>query len=186
MDFFNVTIVSDSLFKYTLKKKNTQFCSALCQLQECPYQPISINHNVILHEIYVYMRVVSTRFSSGLSDKIKRECFQDVGVSILLYASTTLTLMKFLDSQDCVLALNKSWKQHLIKQLLYSHLRPISANVKVRRTTNAGHCWRCRFVVCVLWRINPCRLFNTKSCLSYLPTPPLEQDMTQGQFLSGV
>ena len=22
--------------------------------------------------------------------------------------------------------------------------------------------------------------------LSYLPTPPLEQDMTQGQFLSGV
>ena len=25
-----------------------------------------------------------------------------------------------------------------------------------------------------------------KQALSYLPTPPLEQDMTQGQFLSGV
>ena len=26
----------------------------------------------------------------------------------------------------------------------------------------------------------------TKGLLSYLPTPPLGQDMTQGQFLSGV
>ena len=31
----------------------------------------------------------------------------------------------------------------------------------------------------VLWPINHCRL-------SYLPTPPLGKDMTQGQFLSGV
>ena len=58
------------------------------------------------------------------------------------------------------------------------------------------------------WLINHCRLFNAKSFLyiynkyigfglvwfglvwfygiSYLPTPPLGQDMTQGQFLSGV
>ena len=33
-------------------------------------------------------------------------------------------------------------------------------------------------VVWVLWHINHCRY--------YLPTPPLGQDMTQGQFLSGV
>ena len=34
----------------------------------------------------------------------------------------------------------------------------------------------------VLWHNNYSRLFNAKSCLSYLPTPPLGQDMTQGQF----
>ena len=52
----------------------------------------------------------------------------------------------------------------------------------------------------VLWHINHCRLFNAKSsfihiyqiymiCLvgfmayqPYLPTPPLGQDITQGQF----
>ena len=28
--------------------------------------------------------------------------------------------------------------------------------------------------------------FYEKASLSYLPTPPLVQDMTQGQFLSGV
>ena len=38
----------------------------------------------------------------------------------------------------------------------------------------------------VLWHINHFTLFNAKSHLSYLPTSPLGQDMTQGQFLSGV
>ena len=28
--------------------------------------------------------------------------------------------------------------------------------------------------------------FKSKLSLSYLPTPPLGQDMTQGQFLSGI
>ena len=31
-----------------------------------------------------------------------------------------------------------------------------------------------------LWYINDCRFLNAKSSLSYLPTPPLGQDMTQG------
>ena len=30
------------------------------------------------------------------------------------------------------------------------------------------------------------RIYAEIVSLSYLPTPPLEQDMTQGQFLSGV
>ena len=35
--------------------------------------------------------------------------------------------------------------------------------------------------------VNSGRLCDAKPCLSYLPTPPLGQDMTQGQFfLSGV
>ena len=38
--------------------------------------------------------------------------------------------------------LNKSWRQHPTKQLLYNHLPPITKTIKVRRTRHAGHCWR--------------------------------------------
>ena len=40
--------------------------------------------------------------------------------------------------------LNKSWRQHPIKQQLYSHLPPITKTIKVRRTRYAGYCWRSR------------------------------------------
>ena len=38
--------------------------------------------------------------------------------------------------------LNKSWRQHLTKQQMYSHLLPITKIIKVRRTRHAGRCWR--------------------------------------------
>ena len=38
--------------------------------------------------------------------------------------------------------LNKSKKQHPMKQQLYSHLSPISKTIQVRRTRHAGHNWR--------------------------------------------
>ena len=38
--------------------------------------------------------------------------------------------------------LNESWRQHLTKQQLYSHLPPITKTIKVRWTRHAGHCWR--------------------------------------------
>ena len=40
--------------------------------------------------------------------------------------------------------LNKSWRQQPTKQQLYGHLPPITQTIKVRRTRNAGHCWRSR------------------------------------------
>ena len=40
--------------------------------------------------------------------------------------------------------LHKSWRQHPTKQLLFSHLPPITKNIQVRRTRYAGHCWRSR------------------------------------------
>ena len=40
--------------------------------------------------------------------------------------------------------LNKSWRQHLTKQYLYSHLPPITKTIQVRRTRHAGHGWRNR------------------------------------------
>ena len=38
--------------------------------------------------------------------------------------------------------LNKSLRQHPIKQHLYLHLPPITKTIKIRRTRHAGHCWR--------------------------------------------
>ena len=40
--------------------------------------------------------------------------------------------------------LNKSWRQHAIKQQLYGHLRPITKTIKIRRTKHTGHCRRSR------------------------------------------
>ena len=38
--------------------------------------------------------------------------------------------------------LNKSWRQHPTKQLLYGHLPPVTKTIQIRRTRHAGHCWR--------------------------------------------
>ena len=38
--------------------------------------------------------------------------------------------------------LNKSWKQHPTKQLLYDHRTTIMKTIKVRWTKHAEHCWR--------------------------------------------
>ena len=40
--------------------------------------------------------------------------------------------------------LNKSWRQHPTRQQLYGHLPPITKTIQVRRTRQAGHCWRSR------------------------------------------
>ena len=109
---------------------------------------------------------------------------------------------------------NKLWKQHPSKQRLYSHQPPILQTIQVRRTRHAGHRWRSKdkFISDVLlwtlslghtsvgWEADLYQLFvDTGRRLEdllgamyqrdrwyYLPTPPLGQDMTQGQFLSGV
>ena len=40
--------------------------------------------------------------------------------------------------------LNKSWRQYPTRHQLYGHLPPITKTIQVRRTRNAGHCWRSR------------------------------------------
>ena len=82
---------------------------------------------------------------------MKRSFFQAAVVSILLYGCTTRTLAKRvekkLDGNYTRMrrsTLNKSWRQHPTKHKLYGHLLPITKTIKVRRTRNAGHCWRSR------------------------------------------
>ena len=66
-------------------------------------------------------------------------------VSKLFLTFTIYIIEKKLDSNFTRLLrviLNKSWRQHPTKQLLYGHLRPITKTIQVRRTSHAGHCWR--------------------------------------------
>ena len=82
---------------------------------------------------------------------MKRSFFRAAVVSILLYGCTTWTLTKRLEkkldgnyTRMSRAILNKSWRQHLTRHQLYGHLPPITKTIQVRRTRNAGHCWRTR------------------------------------------
>ena len=92
---------------------------------------------------------VSVRWMSDLTNKIKRNFFKATVVSILLYGCTTWTQSKHREknldgnyTRMLQAILNKSGRQHLTKQQLYSHLAPIMKSIKIRRTRHAGHCWR--------------------------------------------
>ena len=82
---------------------------------------------------------------------MKHSFFEAAVVSILLYGCTTGTLTKRLEkkldgnyTRMLRAILNKSWRQHLTRQQLYGHLPPITKIIQVRRTGQAGYCWRSR------------------------------------------
>ena len=82
---------------------------------------------------------------------MKRSFFQAVVVSILLYGRTTWMVTKRMEkkldgnyTRMLRVILNKSWRQHPIKQQLYGHLSPITKTFKIRRTRHSGHYWRRR------------------------------------------
>ena len=88
---------------------------------------------------------------SDLTDKMKRSFVQTPVVSILLYGCTTWTLCKRIKkkldgnyTRMLRAILNKSWRQHPIKQQLYGYLPPITKTIHVRQTRHTGHCWRSR------------------------------------------
>ena len=94
---------------------------------------------------------LSIIWKSDLTDKMKRSFFQAAVTSILLYGCTTWTLTKGLEkkldgnyTRMLRAILNKSWQQHPTRHQLYGHLPPITKTIQVRRTRQAGHCWRSR------------------------------------------
>ena len=91
----------------------------------------------------------SVIWKSELTDKIKCSFFQAVVMSTLLNGCTTWTLTKHMENmldgnytRMLWTILNKSWRQHPIKQQLYGHLPPITKTIKVRWNRHVGHCWR--------------------------------------------
>ena len=92
---------------------------------------------------------LSVIWKSDLTDKTKRSFFRAAIVSIQLYGYTTWTLTKRTEKRPDGICtrilqaiLNKSWRQHPTKHQLYSHLPRIKKKIKIRRTRQAGHCWR--------------------------------------------
>ena len=90
-------------------------------------------------------------WKSDLTDKMKRSFFQAVIMLILLYGCTTWMLTKRMEkkldsnyTRTLQAILNKSWRQHPIKQQLYGHLLCIMKTIKIRWTRYAGHWWRSR------------------------------------------
>ena len=103
---------------------------------------------------------LSIIWKSDLTDKMKRSFFQAAVVSILLYGCTTWTLTKRLEkkldgnyTRMLRAILNKSWRQHPSRHQLYGHLPPITKTIQVRRTRHAGHCWRSRDELTVMWTL---------------------------------
>ena len=92
---------------------------------------------------------LSIIWKSDLTDKMKRSFFQAAVASMLLYGWTTWTLTKRLEkkldgnyTRMLRATLNKSWRQHSKRHQLYGHLPPITKTIQIRRTRQAGHCWR--------------------------------------------
>ena len=63
-----------------------------------------------------------------------------------LHSVTTKRMAKKLDGNYTRMLqaiLNRSWRQHPTKQLLYGHLPPTTKTIQIWRNWHAGHCWRC-------------------------------------------
>ena len=101
--------------------------------------------NTRLAKAWTAIVSLSVIWKSDLTDKIKRSFFQAAVVSILLYGCTTWMLTKHVEknldgnyTRMLRAILNKSWRQHPIKQQLYGHLPPITKTIQVRRTRHTG------------------------------------------------
>ena len=123
---------------------STRNCSSLKLVDEFTYLASSVSStetdiDTQLAKALTAIERLSVIWKLDLTDKIKRSFFQATVVSILLYGCTTWTLTKRMEKKLDVnytrmlrAILNKSWRHHPTKQQLYG----------VRRTRDAGHCWR--------------------------------------------
>ena len=83
------------------------------------------------------------------TDKIKHSFYQAAVVSKLPNWYTTGTLTHCIGKQlignytrMLRALLNKSYRQHTSKQLLYCHLPPITKTIQFRQNRHVGHCWK--------------------------------------------
>ena len=88
--------------------------------------------NIRQAKAWTAIKSLSIIWKSDLSNKIKRDFFHAVAVSVLPYGYTTWTLTKRnekkLDGNFARMLraiLNKSWKQRPTKQQVYGHLPPV-------------------------------------------------------------
>ena len=108
------------------------------------------NINTWLAKAWTAINRLSVIWKSDLTNKINAFFFPAAVISILLYGCTTWTLTKCMEKnldgnyiRMLQTILNKSWRQHSIKQQLYGHLPLIMETIQVRRTRHARqtHKW---------------------------------------------
>ena len=135
-----------------------------------------------------------------LDQKNKTQFFSQAAVvSVLLYGGTTWTLTKRMEkkldgnyTRSLRAILNKSSRQHPIKQQLYGHLPLITKTIKVRWTRHAAHCWRSKDELIsdiLLWTPShgrakagrPARTYIQHLCACYILT--LDRDVNQKMHL---
>ena len=137
--------------------------------------------HIRLAKAWTAIDMLSIIRKSDLSDKIKRDFFQTMAVSILLYGWTTWTLTKRIDGNYTRILraiLNKSWKQYphetTVVQPLTSHLK----NIEVRRTRREGHWWRSQDKLIsdvLLW--TPTNGHDSKNLFTYADTECSWEDL---------
>lgn len=105
--------------------------------------------NIRLAKAWSALDKLTVIWKSSLQDTTKRNFFQAVVTSVLVYGCTTWTLTKTLEkridgnfTRMLRAALNISWTEHPTKDQLYGDLPPISQMIRERRMRFAGHCWR--------------------------------------------
>ena len=105
--------------------------------------------NIHLVKMWTAIDRLSIIWKSDLAGKIRQDFFQAAVVTILWYGCITWALTKCIEKKPngiysrmlCIIV-NKSWKQHLMKQQLYSHSLPIFKSIQVRWKRHVEHCWR--------------------------------------------
>ena len=123
--------------------------NSLCTFRIFMYGYVTNDINMRLANAWTAIDRLSIIWKSVLSDKIKRNFFQEEVESILLYRCTTWTLTKGIEKkldENCTrmlqAILNISWRQHSTKQQLSGHLIPICKTIQIRRKRHTEHCWR--------------------------------------------
>ena len=100
--------------------------------------------NICLSKAWSAIDRLSIIWKSHLPVQIKRNFFQAVAESILLYGCTTWMLTKRIEKKldrnytNMLNAVsNKLWEQHTTKYQRYGYLPPISQTIQIRRTCAA-------------------------------------------------
>ena len=148
-DFKHCYVTLTIQFRYTVSLYNVGDIVDKFNYLGSSVSSIETDIDTWLTKAWTAINRLSVIWKSDLTDKMKLSFFQAAIVSIQLYGCTKWTLTKQkekkLDGNYTRMLraiLNKSWKQHSIKQQLYGHLLPITKTIQVRRTRHAGHCWR--------------------------------------------
>ena len=107
--------------------------------------PTETDINTQLAKVWTTIDRLSVIWKSNMTDKIKRNFFQAVVMSILLYGCTTWTLTKHMEkkldgnyTRTLRTILNKSWRQQPHKAVA---VRP-PKTIQFTRTRHTGHCPR--------------------------------------------